>query len=548
MATTSLTKSTLEQLSSLSQLSIFRQIVLMLVLAASVALGTSVVLWSRDSNYTVLYSDLESSDTAEIVTALDTATLEYRIEPGTGYLSVPEEHLQETRLHLASLGLPRSATNGFDMLAENPALGTSNFIEQARYNRALEQELVKTIKLIRGVRDVRVHISIPKQTSFLRSSSKPGASVMLDLLGTQSINDTQIAGIAHLVASSVAGLTTDNVSIVDQKGNLLSSEDGDELNSTNEQMKYTRELEQEYTQRIIALLGPVVGDGNIRAQVTADVDFTVVETTAENYNPATSVIRSEQTAEESSGTATPPQPGALSLTPPALAAPTDVTREVTQETTQNRTNATRNYEIDKSVSYTKTVPGSVKRLSVAVLVDLNTPAPVAAEGETAPVEDPQLQAEKIARLTQLVKDTIGYNETRGDSVNIISERFSQIEESAEPEALPIWQATWIPSAVKQLAASVVVILLIFAVIKPALKSVVISPARQQNLALSGGGIAEAHDNGHGQGMQRLPAEPEHSKRSPTRSAYDENLALAQTLVQNEPARAARMIKEWVAND
>ncbi len=545
MATTSLTKSTLEQLSSLSQLPILRQIVLMLVLAASVALGTSVVLWSRDSNFTVLYSDLESSDTAEIVTALDLAGLKYRIEPGSGYLSVPEEELQETRLHLAGLGLPRSATNGFDVLAESPALGTSNFIEQARYNRALEQELIKTIKLIRGVRDARVHISIPKQTSFLRSSSKPGASVMLDLLGTQSISDTQIAGIAHLVASSVAGLTIDNVSIVDQKGNLLSSEDGDELNSSNEQMRYTRELEQEYTQRITTLLGPVVGDGNIRAQVTADIDFTVVETTAENYNPAISVIRSEQTAEESSGTATPPQPGALSLTPPLLTAATDPTTAPPVESTSSRTNATRNYEIDKSVSYTKTVPGSVKRLSVAVLVDLNSPLAAVAEGEAAATEDPTLQAEKIARLTQLVKDSIGFNEARGDSVNIISERFSQAEESLEPEALPIWQAEWIPSAVKQLAASVVVILLIFAVIKPALKSVVIAPARTQNLALSGYPTSTANGND----THRLPSDAEHVKRNnPTRSAYDENLALAQNLVQNEPARAARMIKEWVNND
>jgi flagellar M-ring protein FliF len=543
MATTSLTKSTLEQLSSLSQLSIVRQIVLMLVLAGSVALGTSVVLWSRDSNYTVLYSDLESADTAEIVTALDQAGLEYRIEPGSGYLSVPEDQLQESRLHLASLGLPRSATNGFDMLAEDRALGTSNFIEQARYNRALEQELVKTIKLIRGVRDVRVHISIPKQTSFLRSSSKPGASVMLDLLGTQSISDTQIAGIAHLVASSVAGLTTDNVSIVDQKGNLLSAADGDELNSSNEQLKYTREMEQEYTQRIIALLGPVVGDGNIRAQVTADIDFTVIETTDEKYNPATPVIRSEQTAEESTGSTNSTQPGELSLTPPVLAAATAPVA-TPPETTSTRTNATRNYEIDKSVSYTKTVPGSVKRLSVAVLVDLGSAA-APAEGDAAAVEDPQVQADKIARLTQLVKDTIGYNEARGDSVNIISERFSQAEESVEPEAAPFWQSEWIPSALKQLGASIVVILLIFAVIRPALKSVVIAPARPQNLALTG--HAPAHDND----LHRLPADAAHpapKRGGPGRSAYDENLALAQTLVQNEPARAARMIKEWVASD
>jgi flagellar M-ring protein FliF len=308
-------------------------------------------------------------------------------------------------------------------------------------------------------------------------------------------------------------------------------------------MKYTREMEQEYTQRIIALLGPVVGDGNIRAQVTADIDFTVIETTDEKYNPATPVIRSEQTAQESSGNSNSTQPGALSLTPPILTAATaPVTAPL--ESSSTRTNATRNYEIDKSVSYTKTVPGSVKRLSVAVLVDLNSAA-APLEGDAAVAADPQLQADKIARLTQLVKDSIGFNEARGDSVNIISERFSQVEASAEPEAAPFWQSAWIPSAIKQLGASIVVILLIFAVIRPALKSVVIAPPRQQNLALSG--HAPVHDNG----THRLPGDTEHSqpkRGGPGRSAYDENLALAQTLVQNEPARAARMIKEWVASD
>jgi flagellar M-ring protein FliF len=301
-------------------------------------------------------------------------------------------------------------------------------------------------------------------------------------------------------------------------------------------------MEQEYTQRIIALLGPVVGDGNIRAQVTADIDFTVVETTDEKYNPATPVIRSEQTAEESSGNTNTTEPGALSLTPPLLTAATEPTT-APLESTSTRSNATRNYEIDKSVSYTKTVPGSVKRLSVAVLVDLNS---TAAAEEDAAVEDPQVQADKIARLTQLVKDSIGFDETRGDSVNIISERFSQAAESAEPEAAPFWQSAWVPSAIKQLGASIVVILLIFAVIRPALKSVVIAPPRQQSLALSG----HAPDHDH-HGLNRLAADAEHpapKRGGPGRSAYDENLALAQTLVQNEPARAARMIKEWVASD
>lgn len=544
MATPAPGNNVFAQINNLAQLTLVRQLVLMLLVAGAVALGVSVVLWSRGHNYTVLYSSLAAQDVAELSQALETARLPYRIEPGTGYLSVPEENLQEVRLHLASLGLPRSGASGYDMLSEQSALGTSNFIEQARYNRALEQELAKTIKLLRGVRDVRVHVSIPKQSSFLRSSSKPGASVMLDLIGTGAVTDTQIAGIAHLVASSVAGLDSADVSIVDQKGNLLSkSSTIDPLGTSTEQLKYTRTLEQEYTQRIVDILTPVLGPENIRAQVTADLDFTVVETTEENFDPASMVVRSEQTQEENRSAATPPQPGALSPTPPTDAEGNVVAATATS-TGQSRVNATRNYEIDKSTSHIRRVPGDIRRLSVAVLVDLNAQLPLDADGVPIP-PDPAEQTAKIERLTQLVKDSIGFSADRGDSVNVVAERFSQppVEETP-PIIQELWQSPWVPSALKQLGASIVILMLIFAVFRPALKNV-LSPLQPQDL-----GQQQAIGSGAGSGQAlALGADgSSHAKQLPTRSVFDENLAQAQNLVTNEPARAARMIKEWVASD
>jgi flagellar M-ring protein FliF len=552
----------LGQITSFSQLTIVRQVVFMLILASSIALGVSVVLWSRDQDYSVLFADASSQDNADIITVLEQNQVDYQIDPRSGAISVPTSQVQQTRLQLATQGLPRtSSSTGFDALNEGSALGTSNFVEQTRYNRALEQELVTTIKLIRGVRDARVHLSIPKQNSFVRSGNKPSASVMLDLVGTQAISDIQIAGVAHLVSSSVAGMDSENVSIVDQKGNLLSKQLGNEFQASSEQMKFTRELEQEYTQRIMSILGPVVGDGNVRAQVTAELDFTVVETTEENYDPAEVVIRSEQTQEENRVNPGAVLPGELSPNPPLLDDPNaalanaDIvaidqanaaqqTAQQAQTNSQVRLNSTRNYEIDRSVSHRRSVPGSISRLSVAVVVDLQPP-PANADGETAAAAiDPALAEEKIVRLTQLVKDTIGYNESRGDSVNVISEIFTAATPLPEEEPMPIWQQSWVASVAKQVGASLVVLLLIFGVLRPAMKTV-IKPAAalagpQHMLSVAGVSNLAA-------GGTLLPSE-HMQENMPEKSEYDQNLQLAQNLVKNEPARAARMIREWVAND
>ena len=557
MANTAVSHSTLEQINSLSQLHIVRQIVFMVILAAGIALGAAIISWSRNSDYSALYMGMSTQDSTEVMSALEQSGIKYRINSASGAITVPTEKIQEIRLQLASSGLPRTSSIGYEVLSEEQSLGTSNFIEQARFNRALEQELVQTIKYIRGVRDARVHLSIPKRSSFLRGNNKPSASVMLDLVNLQSLGATQLAGIVHLVAASISGLKPEDVSIIDQRGTLLSQNPESDLSNSNENIRYARGIEDDYSNRILDILSPIVGASNVRTQVSADIDFTVIETTEEVYNPNSTVIRSEQLSEETSGSTSSVEPGALSSSPPTNdLAPDDGAQD--SESAQSRTNSTRNYEIDHSVSHIRSASGQVQRLSVAVLIDLhaNEPATIIdpESGESIPNEiDTSQDLDKIERLSQLVKDSIGFSEVRGDSVNIISERFAPLEAIPEVAELPIWQQAWVLSYAKQAGAGIFVLFLIFGVLRPALKSSVSAqsnlPNRASALAAGKNSSAEMDLDDDQVSLSGNPIQSlEENKIAPQKSEYDENLSLAQDLVKNEPTRAARMIKEWVAND
>lgn len=545
MATKDITPSTLEQITSLSQLHYVRQIIFMVILAGAIALGTAVVMWSRDSNYTPLYMSLSPGDSSEIITVLEQMGTEYRINAASGVISVPGNQLEQVRLQLASQGLPRSTSLGYEILGDDQPLSTSNFMEQARFNHALEQELVRTIKYIRSVQDARVHLSIPKQTSFIRNNSQPSASVMLNLMEGQKPGASQLAGIIHLVASSVAGLSPDNVSIVDQYGNLLSQKNSTEFERSAEHLRIIREIEDDYTRKVVDILSPIVGESNVRAQVSADIDFTIVETTSENYDPETITIRSEQVNEERTGTETPVQQpvesGTLSSLPPAT---TDVEAR-TQQPQATRINSVRNYEVDHSVSYSRNIPGALRRLSVAVLVDLDGPGETAIASEESPDRNPDLELQRLERLTQLVRDSIGYNPARGDSVNVISEQFAIVEPVGFDESFSLMEQGWIIPFAKQALAGLVVILILFGVLKPALRSTVSPGSRLPHRAL----LPTQQASGADITADTMQISSEAlAKEAPRSSPYDRNLMLAQQVVQAEPVRAARMIKEWVASD
>jgi flagellar M-ring protein FliF len=545
----------LKQIATLSQLTLVRQMGFMLVVAAGIALGTSIVLWSTSSNYVALFLDMSTQDSADVISALQGSNTEYRMDASTGIISVPVESVQETKLMMASLGLPSSSSlRGYSVLEEEQGLGTSNFMEQARYHRALEQELVETIRHIQIVRNARVHLSIPKQTSFLRSVNKPSASVMIELIGLQGLSDTQLNGILHLVTSSVAGMEPSGVSIVDQRGNLLSQNSDSSLGNSNENIRLTRQFEQDYSNRITSILTPIVGTGNVRTQVSADLDFTFIETTEETYNPNNVVVRSEQTQEESSGSnSSTVEPGSLSDLPPITGVVQNPLESLSGNSNQTRTNSTRNYEIDRSVSLIRRVPGTVRKLSVAVLVDLHgsQAAEVALDEDLdlATVESTlELDTLKIERITLLVQEAIGFDAARGDTVRVIHEPFVADAEILPAEPPQFWQQVWFFSILKQVAAGFGVIFLIFGVLRPAMQLTLAPPAVTSSVAAlqSAGGVEltgehiQASANGVPGSVSALG--------NTGKSSYDQNLIQAQSLVQNEPARAARMIQNWLTNE
>jgi len=301
-----------------------RQIGLMVGLAASVALGVAVVLWSQKPNYTILYAGLGNKDAGEVVDALKKTGIAFEIDQNTGAVMVASGRVRDARMELAKDGLPEGNAFGFEMLQKDQGFGTSQFIETARYQRALEGELGRTISTLRNVESARIHLALPKRSVFLRERADPTASVMVNLNSGRSLDEGQVAAIVHLVSSGVPYMKPEKVTIVDQRGNLLSNgADSGKMAASSSHRAYTRKLEKTYTDRIRNLLGPIVGAGHIRATVNADLDFTATELTQENYNPDLPALRSEQTSEDITrdGAGASGIPGALSNQPPAGASP-----------------------------------------------------------------------------------------------------------------------------------------------------------------------------------------------------------------------------------
>ncbi|MEZ5569427.1 MAG: flagellar basal-body MS-ring/collar protein FliF [Halioglobus sp.] len=263
----------LGRFSSLSRQPITRQLSLLLGLAASIALGMGMVQWALTPEFAPLYGELPPESASQIMQSLDTQNVPYRVDSRTGMVSVPADRVRETRLKLAGEGLPKLDTPGFAMLEEEYGLGVSSFMEKARYDRALEQELSSSITSLDSVRGARVHLALPKQSAFIRKKDKPAASVLVNLYPGRELSDRQLAGIVHLVAFSVPGLEAEQVSVIDNRGKLLSAQSDDDFGSTKENFRFTQQLEQRYVERITEILTPILGVGAVQAQVAAEIDL-----------------------------------------------------------------------------------------------------------------------------------------------------------------------------------------------------------------------------------------------------------------------------------
>lgn len=424
---------------------------LLLVICGAAALSIIIALlfWAKEPDYRVLFSNISDEEGGAIVAQLTQLNIPYRIDTPGGVIKVPGAQVHEVRMKLAQQGLPKSGSVGFELL-DQEKFGVSQFTEQVNYQRALEGELARTIENLGPIQSARVHLATPKPSMFVREQKKPTASVTVNLLQGRTLDDSQVVAIAHLISSAVTGLAAESVTIVDQRGNLLTQSGLRGLQTAH--LKYTNEIETDYQQRIQRILAPLVGDENIRAQVTAQIDFTEQEQTQEQYQPNSApekmAIRSRQASlsEQGNRRGASGVPGALSNTPPApatapltqpLNTPSDDKKEKTtgssasREQAQpynNRSDETTNFEVDRTLIHTKSNAGRIQRLSVAVVINH---LPQGEERKPGPIGEAEL-----ARINALVKEAIGYNAARGDSVNILNSAFNGVVEEPVP---PFWE-------------------------------------------------------------------------------------------------------------
>jgi flagellar M-ring protein FliF len=530
-----------------------KQVGLLVGVAAAVAAAIWLVLWSQGQNYTVLYGQLSERESGQVMDALTAAGIEFKLNP-SGAVSVPESKVQEARIRLAGQGLPQSDAMGIEMIQKESTLGSSSMMESARYQSVLETELARTIVKVQGVESARVHLALPKPSVFLRDARKATASVLLQLYPGRRLEPGQVAAIVHLVASSVPELAASDVTLVDQTGTLLNSPDENaEQAASTRQFAYTRKLEQSYQQRIIDLLEPIVGPGRVHATVTADMDFTVTEETRENYDPQKTAVRSEQTSTEQrrGGDGTEGIPGALSNEPPgtsgapSLAASTPAAAAGTAGAAQstaaaggpssNSQRSTRNFEVDRTLSYVKQPVGVLKRLNVGVVLDDWQKVDADGKVTTSAMSDAD-----IKRFSQLVRESIGIKDDRGDQLNVLNQAFKTAAPPGPVDGPPLWETPWITQLAKQIVGAALVLVVAFLVLRPLMKSLTKSVPRLR--AGAGGGDAADPDGDRvsisGQGGKAIKLAP----------SFEQQIAAARTLVGQDPRRAAQVVKDWVSAD
>jgi flagellar M-ring protein FliF len=527
-----------------NKLTIVRQAGLLIGFAAILALGIAVVFWSQETNYRPLISNLEDYNAKEILTALDIHDIDYRINPMSGIVMVAESEIHQARLALAPIIAEIDDSIGLELLDQEQGLGTSQFIESARYRRGLEGELARTISSLQSVRNARVHLALPKQSVFVRDDREPRASIFLEIYGGRGLKEEQADAIINLVAGSIPELSIENVTLVDQKGNLLSRDDETKEDMlASKQFEYTRKVESNLSQRVQRILEPVLGTENFQAEVSADVDFTIVEQTEELYNPDLIALRSEQTLEqESTSKVDGGIPGALSNQPPGEAVAPEVAGEgeaAAEQPVERRSEATRNYEVDRTLSHTQHQVGRLRRLTVSVAVnDRQRINPQSGVTETV-----TWSTEELKRLELLVKDSVGFNASRGDSVSVINSLFlGGAQELGEPD---YWRQPWFWEIVKQVLAGIFLLIMIFGVVRPIVRNLVDRGKDDDVSQIEG----ELDDLGEGDdlfGDDRVTLAGADEFLLPGASeGFERQLDALKGLIAEDPARVAQAFKKWI---
>ncbi|PWK83080.1 flagellar basal-body MS-ring/collar protein FliF [Fulvimonas soli] len=540
-----------------------RQLLLLVGMAAAVALGVAVVLWSRGPSYGLLYAGLDQKDAAAIAQALQASSTPYQLGADGSSIMVPAADLAAVRLKLAAQGLPQGSAASSAVPAADSPFGMSDLAERTRYQQMLETDLGNTIGSLQGVRAARVHLALPKPSAFVRDSRQASASVLLTLYPGRQLDAGQVAAIVHLVAASVPDLDAGQVSVVDQQGQLLTSSGPDSLAAVGDsRLRLATRIENTYAQRIEELLTPLVGPGKVRAQVYADLDFSQTEKATETYGHDHPALRSEQvSSEQHSGAAQGGGvPGALSNQPPntvaqptaaqpnagqgaAAAKPAAGAAEGTAQAatpTDSSSSATRNYELDRTISHVSDPAGRLARLTVAVVVDNKL-----VHGPKGDASEP-FSAQELAHFTELAKNAVGFDASRGDSVSVVNQPFHQAPAADAPAELPLWQRPGMLDLIKQGAGVLIALLVAFGLLRPLLKGLLRGPAPAQALAVAGGGAMPSVS-------VRIDDEPEPAPDrsrlgAPQNLGYEQRIGIARRMVAENPKQVAQVVKNWVSED
>ncbi|MBI3711423.1 MAG: flagellar M-ring protein FliF [Burkholderiales bacterium] len=544
-----------------------RNLILMVGAALTIAIMAGVWMWSQSPDYRVLFSNFNDRDGGAIVASLQQLNIPYKYSDGGSAILVPSDQVHDARLKLAAQGLPKGGNVGFELM-ENQKLGISQFLEQVNFQRALEGELARSIQAVSAVQTARVHLAIPKASVFVREQQKPTASVLLNLYPSRILDQQQVSAIVHLVASSIPELSAKNVTIVDQNGNLLSDPSKQVANNNLDpsQLKYVQEYQTGVVKKIESIISPIVGAQNVRAEATADIDFSRSEQAAETYRPNTPpeaiTIRSQQTNESyNKSTVASGVPGALSNQPPAPAT-APLTTNATNNPAGNNTAAangltqkdsTTNFEVDKTIRYTQQAMGGLKRLSVAVVVNYKNETDKSGKISSRPLTDIEKN-----QITDLVKEAMGYNKERGDTLNVVNSPFA-MPEKITAEDIPLWKQADVLHTVKEfgkyLVGALVLLYLFFGYLKPTLNKLTGKDPEQLKLEKEreqkqheeeiaaasteefneDGSVVELSDQTNQHGHKQL-------------STYEINLDMAKQLAASDPKIVANVIKAWVSNE
>jgi len=538
------------------QTTIGKRVVIGGAIAGVVAIVAALWLWTSQPDYRVLFSNYTDKDGGAITAALDQMGVKYKFSDSGSAILVPADRIHDLRLKLAQQGLPRAGNVGFELL-ENQKLGTSQFVEQINYQRSLEGELANSIQSLAAVSSARVHLALPKPSVFVRDQQKPTASVLLNLQPGRALDQAQVSAIVHLVASSIPELTPSNVTVVDQNGTLLSdnaNKNGKQLDPN--QLKYVEALQQNIVKQVESIIAPLVGQNNVRAEATADVDFAQTDTAAEMYKPNSppepQAIRSQQTSEQTGPGSTNPSgiPGALSNQPPGVAtAPIDGNAPPAQgqgaTTGPSRKDSTTNYEVDKTLRYEQKPMGGIKRLTVGVVVNYRR----SIDPKTGKVVVKPLTAAEVAQINELVKQAMGYSQTRGDTLNVTNAPFDGVDKP--DEQTPDW---WKDPANLPLAKDIaryafIAMVLAFLwfrflrpLLKPAIKKfdevVAIPPEPEPE-------EPEPEPEPDPDEEARVKREVEEQQKV---MVYKSNMEMAKELAKNDPRIVANVIKEWLGTE